>query len=214
MPNLFLVWGRTPMFYSSVKKGILFKVTILLILATPALAQKVKVVAITQDFASIAKSVGGDLVDVVPLVKGSRNLHEIQPKPSMVLKLKKAKLLIRLGMSQDSWIDGLIQVAQNKALFEGGSGYLDCSAYIKPLEVPEGKIDGSKGDIHKEGNPHYWLNPENGKKIAQAIRDKLKIKLDNYLVLYPNEKLTTQTMINLLKNDQNCFERNNWIDRI
>ena len=77
-------------------------------------------------------------------------------------------------MSQDSWIDGLIQVAQNKALFEGGSGYLDCSAYIKPLEVPEGKIDGSKGDIHKEGNPHYWLNPENGKKIAQAIRDKLK----------------------------------------
>lgn len=140
-------------------------------------AEPIRVLAITSDFASIAKFVGGDLVRVDTLVKGSRNLHNINPRPSMVVKARKADLLIRLGMAQDSWIDGVIQVAKNRALFRGQTGYLDCSLSIAKLEVPEGKIDGSMGDVHKEGNPHYWLSPKNGVVIASQIRDRL-ISLD------------------------------------
>ena len=78
------------------------------VLSGEVVSKPIKVVAITEDFASIAKDIGGDLVDVSSLIKGSRNLHHINPKPSMVMKVKSADLLIRLGMQQDSWIDSLI----------------------------------------------------------------------------------------------------------
>lgn len=138
-------------------------------------ASPLKVVAITEDFASIAKSIGGDKVEIKSLVKGSRNLHHITPKPSMVMMMRKADLLIRLGMDQDSWIDGLIQVARNNKIFFGKKGYLDCSHEIKKREIPTTHINGSMGDVHKSGNPHYWLNPNNGKIIAREIKDRLVI---------------------------------------
>lgn len=133
----------------------------------------IEIVTVNDNFASIASAVGGDLVNVQSLVHGSRNMHNIQPKPSMVVKVRSADLLIRLGMSQDAWVDGLIQVARNPRLFYNASGYLDASQRIKKLEVPTEDIDGSQGDIHKEGNPHYWLNPLNGIIIANHIRDQL-----------------------------------------
>ena len=88
-----------------------------LCLATGGVAKPIRIVAITEDFSSIAKSVGGEFVTVSPLIKGSKNLHDINPKPSMVIAVKSADLLIRLGMKQDSWIDGLIQVARNNRVF-------------------------------------------------------------------------------------------------
>ena len=138
---------------------------------------KLKIVTVNDDFASIAKSVGEENVVIYSLVNGSRNMHDIKPKPSMVLKLKNADILIRLGMSQDSWVDGLIHVARNSNLFPSQLGYLDASENIDKLEVPTDDIDGSQGDIHIEGNPHYWLNPKNGIVIANSIYERL-IKLD------------------------------------
>jgi zinc/manganese transport system substrate-binding protein len=138
-----------------------------------AFATPVTVVSISDDFASIAQSIGGNHVNVISLIKGARNLHSITPKPSMVMHLKKADLLIRLGMDQDSWIDGLIHVAKNSRLFPGQQGYIDASKNIQKLEVPQGSIDGSMGDVHLHGNPHYWLNPENGLVIAKQIKDQL-----------------------------------------
>jgi ABC-type Zn uptake system ZnuABC Zn-binding protein ZnuA len=138
-----------------------------------AIAAPVKIVTVNDNFASIAKSVGGDLVQVESLVQGSRNMHNIQPKPSMVVKVRRADMIVRLGMSQDAWVDGLIHVARNPKLFLNASGYVDASSRIKKLEVPTKDIDGSQGDIHKEGNPHYWLNPLNGIVIANHIRDQL-----------------------------------------
>jgi ABC-type metal ion transport system, periplasmic component/surface adhesin len=134
---------------------------------------KIKIVTVNDDFSSIAKAVGGDHVIVHSLVNGSRNMHDIRPKPSMVLKFKKADMLIRLGMSQDSWVDGLIDVARNPKLFPGQPGYLDASLNIQKLEVPTDDIDGSQGDVHIEGNPHYWLNPKNGVVIAKSIHNRL-----------------------------------------
>tara|TARA_B100000427_G_scaffold66560_1_gene53082 strand:+ start:674 stop:1573 length:900 start_codon:yes stop_codon:yes gene_type:complete len=146
----------------------------LLLFFTGALnAAPVKVVAISEDFASIAKSIGKEHVAVKSLVLGSRNLHSINPKPSMVMMLKNADLLIRLGMSQDKWIDGLIHVAKNPNLFPGKQGYLDASDNVEKLEVPQENIDGSMGDVHLHGNPHYWLNPKNGIVIAEQIKQAL-----------------------------------------
>ena len=134
-----------------------------------------KVTCITQDFAVIAKAIGGKEVKVESLVKGSRNLHHISPRPSMVFKLKKTDVLIRLGMSQDKWIDGLIQAARNPKLFKGNASYIDASKNIKKLEVPDSQIDGRSGDVHLEGNPHYWLNPLNGIVIAELICERFSL---------------------------------------
>jgi zinc/manganese transport system substrate-binding protein len=164
------------MFYSKSIKGLMLVLTCLLI-GGVVVAAPLRVITITEDFASIAKTIGGDYVEVSSLVKGSRNLHNISPKPSMVMAVKKADLLIRLGLSQDTWIDSLIQVARNSKVFFGEPGYLDCSRDIKKLEIPTGAIDGRRGDVHKFGNSHYWLSPENGKVIAKQIKNSL-INLD------------------------------------
>lgn len=136
-------------------------------------ASPIQVVTITEDFASIATSIGGELIEVRSLIKGSRNLHTIHPKPSMVLAVRKADLLIRLGMDQDGWIDGLTQVARNTAVLKGKPGHLDCSDKITKLEVPKGTIDKGHGDVHIHGNPHYWLDPKNGIIIAKQIKERL-----------------------------------------
>ena len=120
------------MFCSNLKKLSSF-IVCFICLTGAVFAAPIKVVTITEDFASIAKTIGGDKVDVVSLIKGSRNLHNINPKPSMVMTIKKADLLVRLGMGQDTWIDGLIQVAKNAKIFSGENGYLDCSIEVSKL---------------------------------------------------------------------------------
>ena len=176
-------------------------------------AKPIQIVSVMEDFSSIAKSVGGDLVITDSLVTGSKNLHNIQAKPSMVLKVRKADLLIRLGMDQDKWVDGLIQVAKNNQIFYGQQGYLDASDRVEKLEVPDSLVDGSMGDIHIQGNPHYWLNPENGKVIARQICDRLQ-QIDpenkdeyetNYLVfaaLIDEKMIEWSQSFNYLKNMQ------------
>lgn len=162
------------MYFSKVKRWVLLALCFVLVSPIWA-AAPLKVVVVSSDFASLVKRIGGDRVDVTVLVPGSRNLHHIDPKPSMIVAMRKADLLVRLGMSQDTWVDGLIQVARNPRLFKGKKGYLDPSAPIRKLEVPEGHIDGRHGDVHVEGNPHYWLDPMNGVVIAKQIRDRLSV---------------------------------------
>jgi zinc/manganese transport system substrate-binding protein len=173
-----LAWDHIRMFFSkySVKSPV-FTYTLLIVFALliDLSAAQVRVVTITDDFAAIAQSIGGKFVQVDRLVEGSKNLHDIHPKPSMVMKVKRADLLIRLGMSQDSWIDGLIQVARNNRVFPGENGYLDPSLFIDRLEQPTVRIDAGMGDVHKEGNPHYWLNPKIGIIIADRIKTQLSL---------------------------------------
>ncbi len=151
---------------------LLLSVTLCCALA-PALA-RVRVVAATTDFADIARQIGGARVQVDTLAQADQDLHHVDPRPSFVTKLTNADVVVRIGMDLDLWMDSLLAAARNGKVREGGPGYVDASVGIQRLEVPTIKLDPSKGDIHVYGNPHYWLDPENGKIIAGNIGMALK----------------------------------------
>jgi ABC-type Zn uptake system ZnuABC Zn-binding protein ZnuA len=148
-------------------------VAALAVSAAPAFAV-VRVVGTTEDLAAIAREVGGDRVDVTALAKGYQDPHFVEPKPSFILAVSRADLLIVVGRELEiGWLPTLITSSRNAKIQPGAAGYLDASLNVKILEIPTGQITRAMGDVHPQGNPHYWLDPNNGRKIAQAIRDRL-----------------------------------------
>jgi len=144
-----------------------------LLFAAPLFA-KVKVVSSLQDFASIAQSVGGNRVDVFALAKGYQDPHFVDAKPSFVLKLSDADLLIVAGLELEiGYLPPLIDQSRNDKIRPGSQGYLDASVGCDILEKPTGVVTRAMGDVHPYGNPHYWLDPDNGRVIARAIAAKL-----------------------------------------
>jgi zinc/manganese transport system substrate-binding protein len=141
--------------------------------ASPA-AAKVDVVAANQDLAWVTQSVGGNLVSVDYIARGDQDPHQIEPRPSQVVKLAHADLLVRIGMDLDLWLDSLIRASGNGKISASGRGYVDASRNIKALEVPTGKLDPSKGDIHIYGNPHYLFAPTNLRVVARNVADGLE----------------------------------------
>lgn len=144
-------------------------------LATDARAQgKLTVVATTEDLAAIAQEVGGDRIAVDSLAKGYQDPHFVEAKPSFILKLQKADLLIVVGRELEiGWLPPLIQQSRNAKIQAGADAYLDASLHAKILDIPQGQITRAMGDVHPSGNPHYWLDPENGKIIGRDIVTKL-----------------------------------------
>jgi zinc/manganese transport system substrate-binding protein len=147
------------------------------LLALPAIASaqgKLNVVSTTEDLGSLAREIGGDKVSVTALAKGYQDPHFVDPKPSFILAVSRADVLIVVGRELEiGWLPPLIQQSRNGKIQQGAPGYLDASLNVKILEIPTGQITRAMGDVHPLGNPHYWLEPGNGRKIAQAIRDKL-----------------------------------------
>jgi zinc/manganese transport system substrate-binding protein len=133
-----------------------------------------KVITTTSDLASLAAEVGGDKITVESLAKGYQDPHFVEAKPSFMIKLNRADLLIAVGRELEvAWLPPLITQARNPRIQPGGSGYLDASGTARILDIPTGQITRAMGDVHPSGNPHYWLDPENGKRIARAIAGKL-----------------------------------------
>ena len=142
--------------------------------AQPAAAAGLRVVTTTEDLASLAREVGGDKITVMALAKGYQDPHFVDPKPSFILEVNRADLLIVVGRELElGWLPSLITSARNAKVQPGGNGYLDASLTVKILELPTGQITRAMGDVHPQGNPHYWLDPGNGRRMALAIRDKL-----------------------------------------
>ena len=146
-----------------------------LFVGTTANAQsKLRVVTSTEDLASIAREVGGDRVDVVALAKGYQDPHFVEPKPSFILAMNRADLYIAVGRDLEiGWLPPLLTSSRNSKIQPGALGYLDASLNVRILEIPTGQTTRAMGDVHPLGNPHYWLEPGNGRLIAQAIRDRL-----------------------------------------
>jgi zinc/manganese transport system substrate-binding protein len=141
----------------------------------PAQAQnKPYVVTTTEDLAAIAREVGGDRITVESIARGYQDPHFVEAKPSFILKLQKANLLVVVGRELEiGWLPPLIQQSRNSKVQVGAEGYLDASLQARILEVPQGQVTRAEGDVHPLGNPHYWLDPENGKVIAREITQKL-----------------------------------------
>jgi zinc/manganese transport system substrate-binding protein len=137
-------------------------------------AGPLNVVTTTEDLAAIAREVGGDKIKAESLSRGYQDPHFVEAKPSFVLKLNKADLLIAVGRELEiGWLPPLITQSRNSRIQPGGDRYLDASLTARILEIPTGQITRAMGDVHPSGNPHYWLDPENGKRIAKAIEGKL-----------------------------------------
>jgi ABC-type Zn uptake system ZnuABC Zn-binding protein ZnuA len=143
--------------------------------AAPArAAPKLRVVTSTTDLAEIAAQVGGDRVEVESIARGYQDPHFVEAKPSFLLKLRRADLLIAVGLQLEiGWLPPLITQCGNPAIQAGAKGYLDVSQYVEILEIPTGIVTRAMGDVHPFGNPHYWLDPENGRRIARGIQQKL-----------------------------------------
>ncbi len=134
---------------------------------------QLRVIASIPDLADIAARVGGDLVTVESLARGVEDPHGVPIKPSFLPKLNQADLLLVMGMEHEhAWLDALVAEARNPRILTQGHGYVDCSVHITPKQVPV-NLSRSEGDLHPEGNPHYNLDPENGKLIARAIAEGL-----------------------------------------
>ena len=141
--------------------------------ALPAHAA-VNVMTTTEDLADLTRQVGGDRVKVESIARGYQDPHFVEAKPSFILKLAKADLLVAVGRDLEiGWLPPLVQQSRNARIQPGAGGYLDASLTAKILEIPTGQITRAMGDVHPQGNPHYHLDPGNGRRIAKAIADKL-----------------------------------------
>ncbi len=142
-------------------------------LASPAQAG-LKVVATTEDLASLTREIGGDKINIDSIAKGYQDPHFVEAKPSFILKLHSADLLVVVGRELEiGWLPPLLQQSRNAKVQPGSPGYLDASLTVKILDIPQGQITRAMGDVHPSGNPHYWLDPDNGRRIAEAIRTRL-----------------------------------------
>jgi zinc/manganese transport system substrate-binding protein len=136
-------------------------------------AGKLNVVTSTEDLAALSREVGGDRISVEAIAKGYQDPHFVEPKPSFILKLQKGDLLVAVGLQLEiGWLPPLITQSRNSKVQVGAPGYLDVSTYCQILEIPTGVVTRAMGDVHPLGNPHYWLEPDNGRRIAKALQQK------------------------------------------
>jgi zinc/manganese transport system substrate-binding protein len=146
----------------------------LLALAGPATAQRqLHVVTSTTDLADLAREVCGNRCTVVHISEGYQDPHFVEAKPSFILQLRGADVFAFVGLDLEAgWMPLLVQGARNPRINPGGTGSLDVSRAIQVLDRAQGNVDRSQGDVHPGGNPHYWLDPENGRRIARLFRDR------------------------------------------
>jgi zinc/manganese transport system substrate-binding protein len=138
-------------------------------LAWPAGADaKVRVAASLNDLASIASTVGGDQIEVFSIARPTADAHRVEALPSYMVKVSRAQVYLKVGLQLDQWADAIIDGSRNDRL-----KLVDCSQGVRVLEVPTGRVNASMGDVHPNGNPHYWLDPRNGAVVAGNIAEAL-----------------------------------------
>jgi ABC-type Zn uptake system ZnuABC Zn-binding protein ZnuA len=136
-------------------------------------AQKIRVVTTIPDLKSLTEAVGGNLVEVDSLTRGIQNFHEAEVRPSMMLKLRKADLLVENGLELDRWVDVAVEGANNPNIIRGAVGRVEISRGVPVLDVPTTRVDRSMGDVHPLGNPHFSLDPGLAPIITHNILEAL-----------------------------------------
>jgi zinc/manganese transport system substrate-binding protein len=154
-----------------------------------AAAGKLNVVTATQDLASLATEVGGDRVNVLSIARGYQDPHFVEAKPSFLLNLRKADLLVVVGLQLEiGWLPPLITQSGNPRIQPAAPGYFDASQFAEILEIPTSQVSRAMGDVHPLGNPHYWLDPQNGLRVAVGLAQKLS-QMDPGGTAYFNQRL-------------------------
>jgi zinc/manganese transport system substrate-binding protein len=134
-------------------------------------AGKLRVVATISDLKALAEAVGADEVTVDVLARGNQNPHDLEVRPSLMVKLRQADALVMNGLELDEWANVAVQGSGNPRIIAGGIGLIDASRGIPVLEVPAGRVDRSMGDVHPSGNPHYTLDPGMAPIVTQNLVD-------------------------------------------
>ncbi|MCX6273780.1 MAG: metal ABC transporter substrate-binding protein [Bacteroidetes bacterium] len=171
-----------------------------MLMMTNVFAGAIRVVTTTQDLKSIAQLIGGDKVDAFGIATGYQNPHFVDPKPSYIIKLSNADLFVTVGLDLETgWSPSLLGSSRNPKIQKGSPGYVDASIGVQLQQVPS-SINRGEGDIHIYGNPHYWLDPVNGKQIARNICDGLtRISPENKAFFESNLKSFNETLDQKIK---------------
>lgn len=191
--------------------------TVLFIYLQLSLFCQIKVVTTTTVIYDLVKNIGGEKVDVQYLSRGDQDVHYLEILPSYMLKLNKADIFFKIGLELELWSYQLVDGSRNNSL-----AVVDLSKGITPKEVPTAKVDASQGDVHPYGNPHYWLDPENGKIIVREIFNALasespedfdyfKKNLDNYLKLLNSKIAEWNKKMEKVKGKELLFFHKSWI---
>jgi ABC-type Zn uptake system ZnuABC Zn-binding protein ZnuA len=152
-------------------------------------AGRLNVVTATQDLASLAMEVGGDRVNVLSIARGYQDPHFVEAKPSFLLNLRRADLLVVVGLQLEiGWLPPLITQSGNPRIQPAAPGYFDASQFAEILEIPTSQVSRAMGDVHPLGNPHYWLDPQNGLRVAVGLAQKLS-QMDPGGAAYFNQRL-------------------------
>ena len=134
-------------------------------------ADKLRVVAPTPDLAAHAREIGGTAVDVTALAKPTEDPHFVDAKPSHIVTLNRADVLIEGGAELElGWLPPLLESSRNAKIATGAPGRIVASQGIRMLEVPA-TFDRSKGDVHSLGNPHFLIDPVNVKIVAAQMAE-------------------------------------------
>ena len=132
-------------------------------------ADRIRVVTTTADLKALTEAVGGDLVEVNSLARGNQNPHDLEVRPSLMVKVRRADLLVVNGLELDRWAELVVQGANNSKVLPGAPGRVDASEGVPVLEVPASRVDRSMGDVHPAGNPHYTTDPGTAPQVTANI---------------------------------------------
>ncbi|MCW8805335.1 MAG: metal ABC transporter substrate-binding protein [Ignavibacteriaceae bacterium] len=194
-----------------------YLILILIVLFSLHLNAEIKVVATTTNIANLVQVIGGNKVSVDYLCRGDQDPHFLEVLPSYMLKLRNADIVFKIGLDLEKWLPQLIDGSRNDKL-----ELVDLSNDISKKEVPTTKVDASQGDVHPYGNPHYWLDPENAKIMAEEIynaltdfssqdADYFKKNLNNFIKeIDSNMKIWTSKLSGLKQKNIITFHKS-WI---
>lgn len=153
--------------------ALLITLTAFCLAASPGFAE-LRVVTTTTDLGYFVRTIGGSGVHVDTICQGTQDPHFVQARPSYMVTLSRADLLVAVGLELEvGWLPSLVQGARNPAINPGRPGYFEAATAIRPIDVPRGGVDRSRGDIHPFGNPHFWLDPANAKLAIHAIAERM-----------------------------------------
>ena len=135
---------------------------------------KLNVITTIPDLAVVVSEIGGDSVSVQSLSKGTQDPHFIEAKPSYMVKVSHADLVVSLGLELEiGWLPPILQGARNPKVMPGTKGYLELGPYVDPIEIPKEKVSRAEGDVHPFGNPHFNLDPIRMGVVAVKIAERL-----------------------------------------